>query len=642
MADLKFIKPLGVQNIINKFCFTIGMIPSSYKLSLTYEEQILAIGQYLEETVIPALNNNAEAVAELQTLFIQLKDYVENYFDDLNIQNEINNKLNDMAEDGTLAEIINENIFNELNTKINDNANNIEVNNTKIENNLSKINKINNDTKGLNLKFQNHIIHDIGSDGRIQGMCVDNNNRMYVYNITNNPYGRLLVYDIESMKLINEIPNLKLYHGNDMTYLNGKIYVATIYDEEDRYVNKKICIYDLNTQQLTEINPFENIPNMDNIWGISSYDEEHLICGLMKGSDNLWNNLGIYLLNINTYEITEITVTNTNNYNMSFYRYHQCIEYLDGKLYFALNAPNTILELTLENNVANVNKFYDVPNFDNLGLNLGEIEGFSKIPSGLYGKGTLIFNTEININQYYKYKTLKCYLFNPFANMPLLPKSYWYEQYETANYRSFIYLDNTKHDILYEDGTPNFPFKELGRALQFVSDNKITLVYSIVAKGNNYIIGAQSSKKARIYLEENSQITFMPTQIFLLDCDIEFMNYSIPGEPSDFVINFDYDFEIEKSNISFFRTTITGNQRIFAHYDSKLVLYDVNVNIPQNIVPFVVDHRASCYGGVKSFVNNNNKYFDISGFSILYLNSNLDNTKIQLSNTSSVIKPGIK
>lgn len=118
MANLNLIKPHGVQNIINKFCLTIGMIPSSYKLSLTYEEQILAIGHYLEETVIPALNNNAEAVAELQSLFIQLKDYVENYFDDLNIQTEIDNKLDEMAEDGTLAKIINEDLFNELNKKV--------------------------------------------------------------------------------------------------------------------------------------------------------------------------------------------------------------------------------------------------------------------------------------------------------------------------------------------------------------------------------------------------------------------------------------------------------------------------------------------------------------------------------------------
>ena len=113
MENLNLIKPEKVQNIINKFCYTIGMIPTSYKVSLTYEEQIIAIGHYLEETVIPALNNNAEAVAELQTLFVQLKDYVENYFDNLDVQNEINNKLDKMIQDGTLQEII----TNYLNSK---------------------------------------------------------------------------------------------------------------------------------------------------------------------------------------------------------------------------------------------------------------------------------------------------------------------------------------------------------------------------------------------------------------------------------------------------------------------------------------------------------------------------------------------
>lgn len=106
MENLNLIKPEKVQNIINKFCYTIGMIPTSYKVSLTYEEQIIAIGDYLEETVIPALNNNAEAVAELQNLFIELKNYVDNYFENLDVQQEINNKLDAMVADGTLPEIV--------------------------------------------------------------------------------------------------------------------------------------------------------------------------------------------------------------------------------------------------------------------------------------------------------------------------------------------------------------------------------------------------------------------------------------------------------------------------------------------------------------------------------------------------------
>ena len=106
MENLNLIKPEKVQNIINKFCCTIGMIPTSYKMSLTYEEQILAIGHYLETTVYPAINNNAEALTELQNLFIELKNYVDNYFDNLDVQEEINNKIDQMVQNGTFQLII--------------------------------------------------------------------------------------------------------------------------------------------------------------------------------------------------------------------------------------------------------------------------------------------------------------------------------------------------------------------------------------------------------------------------------------------------------------------------------------------------------------------------------------------------------
>lgn len=89
-----------------KFCYTIGMIPTSYKVSLTYEEQLFWLCDFLENTVIPIANNNGKAIEELQALYVQLQNYVDNYFDNLDIQTEINNKLNDMAESGQLAEII--------------------------------------------------------------------------------------------------------------------------------------------------------------------------------------------------------------------------------------------------------------------------------------------------------------------------------------------------------------------------------------------------------------------------------------------------------------------------------------------------------------------------------------------------------
>lgn len=100
MENLNFLKPFP------KFCYSIGYIPTSYKVSMTYLEQLEWLCDYLQNTVIPTVNQNGHAVEELQGLFVQLKEYVDNYFENLDVQEEINNKLDEMAESGTLEEII--------------------------------------------------------------------------------------------------------------------------------------------------------------------------------------------------------------------------------------------------------------------------------------------------------------------------------------------------------------------------------------------------------------------------------------------------------------------------------------------------------------------------------------------------------
>ena len=127
MENLQELKPVGKLTPFAHFCCTIGNLPTSYMISLTYEEQLLWLCNYLEKTVIPAVNTNAEAVAELQKLYIQLKEYVDNYFTNLDVQQEINNKLNEMAQDGTLARIINQEIFTELNNQVQENTQNIQA-----------------------------------------------------------------------------------------------------------------------------------------------------------------------------------------------------------------------------------------------------------------------------------------------------------------------------------------------------------------------------------------------------------------------------------------------------------------------------------------------------------------------------------
>lgn len=89
-----------------KMCVTIGNLPTSFVESMSYYEALCWMYNYLDKTVIPAINTEGEAITELQTAFTTLKNYVDNYFENLDVQEEINNKLDAMAEAGTLTDII--------------------------------------------------------------------------------------------------------------------------------------------------------------------------------------------------------------------------------------------------------------------------------------------------------------------------------------------------------------------------------------------------------------------------------------------------------------------------------------------------------------------------------------------------------
>lgn len=95
--EIKTISPF------KNFCMTIGALPTSYLESMSYYETLCWLCKYLENTINPAINQNAEALKELQ-------EYIANYFDNLDVQEEVNNKLDEMAESGELAELI-EDIF---------------------------------------------------------------------------------------------------------------------------------------------------------------------------------------------------------------------------------------------------------------------------------------------------------------------------------------------------------------------------------------------------------------------------------------------------------------------------------------------------------------------------------------------------
>lgn len=88
-VDVKTLTPF------KRFIMTIGELPTNYIDSLSYAELVTWFCDYLQNKVIPTVDNNAEAIVEIQ-----------NFINTLDLQDEVNNKLDEMAESGQLQELL--------------------------------------------------------------------------------------------------------------------------------------------------------------------------------------------------------------------------------------------------------------------------------------------------------------------------------------------------------------------------------------------------------------------------------------------------------------------------------------------------------------------------------------------------------
>lgn len=88
-------------------------LPLTYDDSLSYYELLNKVVNYLNHTIsdLTAVENNTSALAEA---YNQLQKYVNDYFDDLDVEAELRNVLDAMAEDGTLDALLSPIVENQL------------------------------------------------------------------------------------------------------------------------------------------------------------------------------------------------------------------------------------------------------------------------------------------------------------------------------------------------------------------------------------------------------------------------------------------------------------------------------------------------------------------------------------------------
>lgn len=83
------------------------VLPLVYDNSLSYYELLCKVVEYLNETM-ENVNTVGENTNALYNSYLELVNYVNTYFDNLDVQYEINNKLDEMVESGELSNIIKE------------------------------------------------------------------------------------------------------------------------------------------------------------------------------------------------------------------------------------------------------------------------------------------------------------------------------------------------------------------------------------------------------------------------------------------------------------------------------------------------------------------------------------------------------
>ena len=556
-TKVEYIRPL--TNLL----MTIGELPTSYLMSLTYEEQLLWFYNFLNEKIIPVINTSSKAVQELQELFILLQNYVNDYFDNLDLQEEVNNKIDAMIEDGSLQNIISD-ILNATNGTL--------ICNIVYRDCTDYIN-------GVTVESEQS-----PDKGWLQGMITTPSSIIYALQ-PGGAYDRQLnnAYLIEVSKSTGNVLKeayLPIYHANSLAYNDTlkEIYVAYEHEitENGNVANNKIGVIDYNTFTIKdEITlPNDVLDNLDNDHIMSvSYDNKNNVLGV--GSNNKFFILSDWETVENTITIDySHTAPLTNPLFNSFT--NQGIILFDNKLYQTRYHSNGINIYDLNGKL--IKNYY---NFDiDIPLELGELEAISLEENGdIYIAS--IQTTYSNNNNFITFdrtifkSNLK---YNGFKN-------FFYSTTLTNRVAFTVDCESTNH---IQAGTSVYPFKSIQQAIMATEFTGKNVSCSINLVGTNkqysFIIGKNNIS---IVLNGNNNLIY---GMQLQNQTIEINNLKVNN---DILIN--VATENNPSNVQ-----ITDNSNVI--FNNVQILNNSNEQLTNGV--YCLFSNLICYGvTIKNFIN---------------------------------------
>lgn len=554
MNDKIEIKP-QVISPLKKICMTIGELPTSYLETMTYYEMLVWFTNYLRDTIIPVVNNNGEAVTELQNLFVELQTFVNNYFDNLDVQQEINNKLDKMVESGEL-EIILSKILNKTNSLLNFSL--------EYRNASEWINGLTDETTPIK--------------GYVQGMTTTPTSIIIAYMCGGNNSHNNMIYLEEiskSTKQILKSAYLQLYHANSLAYndIEKEIYVTAHhrYDNNDNtIIMNDIIIVDYNTFTIKNT----VIPNITGHARSVSYDNKNNVLAIGDKTDlwimENWNTVKRHItLNMNN-TCPLINPIDNNETN-------QTLLLFDNIIYASRLKPNGITLFDINGNVLKnyYNNNFDTPiiiqEYEDISVEEnGDIYLITVQTSGSSKQNLLqdniLFKSNLNFGGYN--------LIND-------------NVYQSA--RNSYYVDSNTQNI-YQIGTQNKPFKYIEQAILAMQCNKNDVTANIYLVGNGNVeygfIESKNNIKFNLYGNNNiiNMCKLQQQTARMINCKFKNnndLNVTPIGNTSN--VYFDYC-DIELNNCNFYNTLLEKPKNGFVTYSSKIKIQDTIINGFENAI----------------------------------------------------------
>ena len=219
--------------------------------ALTEWQLFCKLGKEMNK-IINSENTLGTQVENVTNAFIELQKFVNNYFANLDVQEEINNKLNTMAQDGTLQNIISE--FLKIKTEL-------------LFNSVSEMLTSNNLIEGSTAKTLGYYNFNDGGSARYK---IVNDNSLIVDNMTvyllNNGLKAVLIYDTKI--------NIMSLGARKQDKENNK------YDIKP-YIEKYFDLLDKNKNRLTLYIPA-------GVWYCSAYEILYTYGFVIEGDNPSW------------------------------------------------------------------------------------------------------------------------------------------------------------------------------------------------------------------------------------------------------------------------------------------------------------------------------------------------------------------